>query len=114
VALWVAWYNFGRVNIGSRNDSLHGGGNHYHDLDDAGLANGMTIELTRKHAVLFAVLLTIQTTGLWLTFSRVGGLPRIIWVYIFVMVPGSALLTTMIVMDLIQAVFHKKQNRQLH
>jgi hypothetical protein len=74
----------------------------------------MTIELTRKHAILFAVLFTIQTTGLWLTFSRVGGLPRIIWVHIFLMVPGSALLTTMIVMELIRAIFHKNQNTQQH
>src|SRR6185437_12505212 len=53
----------------------------------------VTIELTRKHAVLFAALTASQMLGLWLTFNRspdFARLSRAIWAYFFVSVPGSA------------------------
>jgi hypothetical protein len=71
----------------------------------------MIIELTRKHAVLFTVLLVIQTVGLWVGFNQspvlADCLPRSIWAYFFLMVPGSAFVTTIIVMELLR-VFRKR------
>jgi hypothetical protein len=72
----------------------------------------VTIELTRKHGVLFALLFATQTAGLWLTFHRspvLAGLPRSIWAYFFLMVPGSAFLTTVILMELLRVVLPKNQ-----
>ena len=72
----------------------------------------VTIEVTRKHAVLFTLLFAIQMVGLWVTLSRspvLAGLPRSTWVYFFLMVPGSAFLTTVIIMELLRMVL--PQNR---
>ena len=70
----------------------------------------MTIELTRKHALLFAVLFATQMVGLHLTFSRspvLAGLPRSVWWLFFSMVPGSSFLTTIILVALLRVVFSK-------
>lgn len=70
----------------------------------------MTIELTRKHAVLFAALTASQMLGLWLTFNRSPDFARLsrgIWAYFFVSVPGSAFLTTVIILELLREVFRK-------
>jgi hypothetical protein len=70
----------------------------------------VTIELTRKHTLLFALLFTTQTVGLWVTFSRspvIAGLPHSIWAYVFLMVPGSAFLATIILMELLRVVLPK-------
>lgn len=70
----------------------------------------VTIELTRKHAVLFAVLTATQTLGLWLTFNRspdFAGLCMGLWSLLFLSAPGSAFLTTIIVIELVRAVFAK-------
>ena len=59
----------------------------------------MTIELTRKHAVLFTVLLAIQTWG----FSRspvLAHLPAFIWA----MLPGSAFLNTVIIVEMLRVL----------
>ncbi len=72
----------------------------------------MTIELTRKHTLLFALLFATQTVGLWITSSRspiLAGLPRSIWAYVFLMVPGSAFLTTIILMELLRVVLPKNR-----
>ena len=72
----------------------------------------MTIELTRKHALLFALLSATQTLGLWVTLSRspvLAGLPHSIWAYVFLMVPGSAFLTTIILMELLRVVLPKNR-----
>ena len=72
----------------------------------------MTIELTRKHALLFILLFAIQTVGLWVAFSRspvLAGLPRSICAYCFLMVPGSAFLTTVILMELLRVVLPKNR-----
>jgi hypothetical protein len=72
----------------------------------------VTIELTRKHALLFTVLFATQTVGLWVMFSRspvLAGLPRSIWAYFFLMVPGSAFLTTIILMELLRVVLPKNR-----
>ncbi|MFZ0797172.1 MAG: hypothetical protein WCA13_01635 [Terriglobales bacterium] len=72
----------------------------------------MTIELTRKHALVFALLFATQTVGLWATFSRspvLAGLPRGIWAYVFLMVPGSAFLATVILMELLRVVIPKSK-----
>jgi hypothetical protein len=72
----------------------------------------MTIELTRKHAVLFALLLAIQTAGLWITFSRspvLAGLAPSIRAYFFLMAPGSAFLTTVIIVELISVLLRKNR-----
>jgi hypothetical protein len=71
-----------------------------------------TIEATRKHAVLFTLLFAIQTVGLWVALTRspvLAGLPHSIWVYFFLMVPGSAFLTTIIITELLWMVL--PQNR---
>jgi hypothetical protein len=70
----------------------------------------MTIELTHKHGLLFVLLLVVQTAGLWLTFNRspvLSSLPRSTWVYFFLMVPGSAFLSTIILMELLRVVLRK-------
>jgi hypothetical protein len=72
----------------------------------------VTIELTRKHVALFTLLLSVQTLGLWMTFTRypaLAGMPRSIWAYFFLMVPGSAFLTTIILMELVRALHPKKR-----
>ena len=72
----------------------------------------VTIELTRKHALLFTLLFATQTVGLWLTLSRspfLAGLPRSIWWLFFSMVPGSAFLTTVILVELFRAVLPKNR-----
>jgi len=71
----------------------------------------VTIELTRKQVVLFALLFAIQTVGLWLSFHRssVLAMPRSVWIYLFAMAPGSAFLTTIIVMELLGAVLPKNR-----
>lgn len=72
----------------------------------------VTIEVTRKHALLFALLFATQTVGLWVTLSRspvLAGLPRSIWAYFFLMVPGSALLTTIVVMELLRVALPKNR-----
>jgi hypothetical protein len=72
----------------------------------------VTIELTRKHALVFAVLFATQTVGLWVTFSWspvLAGLPRSIWVVVFGMLPGSAFLTTVILMELLRGVLPKNR-----
>jgi hypothetical protein len=72
----------------------------------------VTIELTRKHALLFALLFATQMVGLWLTFSRspvLAGLPRSIWWLFFSMVPGSAFLTTIILVELFRVVLPKNR-----
>lgn len=64
----------------------------------------MMIELTRRHAVLFSTLCGIQLAGLWITFERspvLAGLPRSIWMVFFGMVPGSAFLTTLLIVKLL-------------
>jgi len=73
----------------------------------------VTIELTRKHAMLFALLFAIQTVGLWVTFSRspvLAGLSRSTWTYFFLMVPGFAFLTTVILMELLRVVLPKNRH----
>jgi hypothetical protein len=70
----------------------------------------VTIELTRKHALLFILLFAIQAVGLWLMFSRspvLAGLPLGICAYFFLMVPGSAFLTTVILMELFRVVLKR-------
>jgi hypothetical protein len=70
------------------------------------------IEMTRKHALLFTLLFATQTAGLWLMLSQspvLAGLPRSIWAYFFLMVPGSAFLTTIIVMELLRVVLPKNR-----
>ena len=70
----------------------------------------VTIELTRKHALLFALLLAAQTAWLWLMLSRspvLAGLPRGVWAYFFLMVPGSAFLTTVVLVELLRVVLPK-------
>jgi len=72
----------------------------------------VTIELTRKHALLFTLLFAVQTVGLWVTFSRspvLAGLPHSTWAYFFLMVPGSAFLTTVILMELLGVVLPKNR-----
>jgi hypothetical protein len=72
----------------------------------------MTIELTRKHALLFTLLFAVQMVGLWITFNRsavLAALPRSIWGYFFAMIPGSAFLATVILMELPRAVLHKNR-----
>ena len=72
----------------------------------------MTIEVTRNHAFLFTLLLAIQTVGLWVMLSRspvLAGLARSVWVYFFLMAPGSAFLTTIIIVVLLRVVL--PQNR---
>ena len=72
----------------------------------------MSIELTRKHAVLFTLLFAIQTVGLWLTLERspvLTGLPHNIWWLFFSMVPGSAFLTTVILVELFRVVLPKNR-----
>ncbi len=72
----------------------------------------VTIEVTRKHALLFTLLLAIQTVGLWVTLSRspvLAGMPRSIWVVFFLMAPGSAFLTTIIIIELLRVVLPKKR-----
>jgi len=72
----------------------------------------VTITLTRKHAVLFTLLLACQTVGLWITFSRstvFAGLPRGVWGYFFSMVPGSAFLTTVVLVELLRVVLPKSR-----
>ena len=72
----------------------------------------VTIELTRKHALLFTLLFATQTVGLWVMFSRspvLAGLPRSIWGYFFSMVPGSAFLTTVILVELLRVVLPKNR-----
>ncbi|PYV70032.1 MAG: hypothetical protein DMG97_20330 [Acidobacteria bacterium] len=61
----------------------------------------MIIELTRKHAVLFTVLLAIQTWGFWNTLARFP-------VFIWAMMPGSAFLNAVIIMELLR-VLRKRQ-----
>jgi len=66
----------------------------------------------RKHAVLFAFLLVIQSVGIWIVFSRspvLATLPRSIWAYFFLMAPGSAFLTTIIVLELLRVTLAKKR-----
>jgi len=70
------------------------------------------MELTRKHTLLFALLSATQTVGLWVSFSRspvLAGLPHSIWAYVFLMVPGSAFLTTIILMELLRVVLPKNR-----
>lgn len=69
----------------------------------------VTIELTRRHAVLFAVLTATQALGFWLTFNRSPDFAefRGLWVFFFLAVPGSAFLTAVIILELIRAVFAK-------
>ena len=70
----------------------------------------MTIELTRKHAVLFTLLLLMQTLGLGISLSRSPALsPRLVWFLLFPMLPGSAFLTTIIIIELIQSAFPKNR-----
>jgi len=72
----------------------------------------VTIELTRKHALLFTLLFATQTLGLWATFTRspvLAGLPHSIWAYVFLMVPGSAFLTTIILVELLRVVRPKNR-----
>ena len=72
----------------------------------------VTIELTRKHALLFTLLFATQAVGLWVMFSRspvLAGLPRSIWGYFFSMVPGSAFLTTVILVELLRVVLPKNR-----
>ena len=72
----------------------------------------VTITLTRKHAVLFTLLFACQTVGLWITFSRspvLTGLPRSVWGYFFSMVPGSAFLTTVVLVELLRVVLPKSR-----
>jgi hypothetical protein len=62
--------------------------------------------------VLFTLLLATQTAGLWVTFSRspvLAGLARSIWAYFFLMAPGSAFLTTVVIMELIRVVLRKNR-----
>jgi hypothetical protein len=66
----------------------------------------VTIKLTRTHALLFAVLFATQTFGLWVTLTR-SALPHHIWWLFFSMVPGSAFLTTIVVLEMVRAVFSK-------
>jgi uncharacterized membrane protein (DUF2068 family) len=73
----------------------------------------MIIELTRKHAVLFAVLFAVQLLGLWLVLSRspiFACLPGSIGLWIFFLFPmatGSAFLSTVVVMESIRKAFGK-------
>jgi len=70
----------------------------------------VTIEWTRKHALLFTLLFATQTAGLWVALSRfliLAGLPRSIWAYCFLTAPGSAFLTTIILMELLHVVLPK-------
>jgi hypothetical protein len=72
----------------------------------------MTVDLTRKHVLLFTLLCATQTVGLWVTLSRspvLTGLPRSVWAYFFMMVPGSAFLTTVIVIELLRIVLPKNR-----
>jgi hypothetical protein len=72
----------------------------------------VTIELTRKHALILALLFATQTVGLWVTFSRcpvLAGLPGGIWAYFFLRVPGSAFLTTIVLMELLRVVLPKNR-----
>ncbi|MGA7849610.1 MAG: hypothetical protein WCA13_10945 [Terriglobales bacterium] len=73
----------------------------------------MTIELTGKHALLFTLLFAIQTAGLWITLGRdpiLADLPRsMLWACFFMMVPGSAFLTTIVVMELLRVALHKNR-----
>ena len=67
----------------------------------------MIIELTRKHAVLFTLLLAIGMWGLWEIFNRspvLVHMPRSGWVFFFMMAPGSAFLSTVIIMELFQVL----------
>jgi hypothetical protein len=71
----------------------------------------MTIDLTRKHAVLFVVLFATQMLGLWRTFSRspvLATLPHSTWWLFFSMVPGSAFLNTIVLVELFQGPFSKQ------
>lgn len=66
----------------------------------------MIIQLNRTHAVVFALLLAAQTMGLWITLSR-SPIPRSIFAYLFFMAPGSAFLSSIVVVELIRVVLHK-------
>jgi len=67
----------------------------------------MTIELTYRHATVFALLVVIQAAGLAITAARSPVLvlsPRGVWIGLFLMVPGSAFLTTIVIMELLRVV----------
>src|SRR5438128_434800 len=65
-----------------------------------------------QYVVLFTLLLACQTVGLWITVSRstvFAGLPRGVWGYFFSMVPGSAFLTTVVLVELLRVVLPKSR-----
>jgi len=71
----------------------------------------MTIEITRKHIALFVVLTLLQGIGVWFTFVRspvLAGLPNSVLAWLLAGVPGSALLTTVVIIKLLE-VWTEKQ-----
>ena len=84
--------------------------NHEHYLDNARFTVSMTIEIRRRHAVIFAILCLVQALGLWLTLTRspyLAALPKTLWAYFFLMVPGSAFLATILITELFGALSKK-------
>jgi hypothetical protein len=66
----------------------------------------VTIELTRKHAVCFTLLVAVQTLGFWISFNRSHSLcSPSIWIILVSGIPGSAFLTTVVLIELVRGVF---------
>jgi len=77
VALWVAWYNFVRVNTSVRMTALYGGWNHDLDLDYAGFAD-MFLEVLKGLAIVFGgIVMVIFGVILWVSPNPIATIARI-------------------------------------